>query len=73
MAEYRELSDFERLRSTIKWIQKYPGQKRPEEIKYNIFEDKFAMEKLGKGDAEQGKKRMKQLLKRDCYLLKEFY
>ena len=71
MAEYQELSDFERLWSTIKWIQKYPGQKRPEEIKYNIFEDKFAMEKLGKGDAEQGKKRMKQLLKRDCYLLKE--
>lgn len=72
MVEIKELSDFERLKKEIKYIKMYPGQKGPiKKPEYDIFSDEFVMGKLGKGNIEQGKKRMKQLLKRDCYLLKE--
>lgn len=67
MVEYKELSDFEILRSRITRLKDSP----PEPPKYDIFSDEFVMGKLGKGNIEQGRKRMKQLLKRDCYLLKE--
>ena len=59
MVEIKELSDFERLKKEIKYIKMYPDQKGPiKKPEYDIFGDEFVMGKLGKGNIEQGKKRM---------------
>lgn len=68
MSNLRELSDVERLLDKIKRIKIYPDEKPPpEEHKPDIFENEFIMKKLGNGNIQKGKQRMKQLLQRKLY------
>ena len=67
MVEIKELSDSERFSMMMLRLKDSPPEKDPNEI----FNNDFIMKKLGKGDAEQGKKRMKQLLKRKLYWFDE--
>jgi hypothetical protein len=68
MPEFKELSDFERLKSLN---IRFADSPKPKDEKKEILNNKFFMKKLGKGNVKEGKKRFKQLLQRKLYWLDE--